>query len=268
MYKAKNGQIPLADTNMDYISFGTGKKALILLHGLGEGLRTLKGTALPMALMYRSFAKDYTVYSFGRRNLLPPDYTIREMAEDQKLAMDALGIKKADIVGVSMGGMIAQYLAIDHPEKVDSLILAVTAARPNPLLTASISQWMELALAGDHAALMASNIEKMYSEEYCRKVNRLIPIIAGITKPRSYQRFLIQAQACLNHNAYDELSRIQAPTIIVGGEKDLALGGEASREIHTRIPQSKLKMYPQWGHALYEEEKGFNQLILDFLAQR
>ena len=86
-----------------------------------------------------------------------------------------------------------------------------------------------------------------------------------LTKPKSYDRFYIQAKACLSHNAFEELHRIGVPTLVIGGEKDLALGGEASREIAGAVPGAKLKMYPQWGHGLYEEAKDFNQLLLDTL---
>ena len=71
LYNAKNGTVKIGNTTMDYIRFGTGEKNLILLPGLGDGLQTVKGTALPMAFMYRIFVKRYTVYAFSRKNMLP-----------------------------------------------------------------------------------------------------------------------------------------------------------------------------------------------------
>ena len=130
MFHAKNGTLRIGNTEMDYIRFGKGQRVLIMLPGLGDGLRTVKGTAVPMAFAYREFCKDFTAYAFSRKNELPQGYTTRDMARDQAEAMEQLGIQKADIFGVSMGGMIAQYLAVDHPEKVGKLILAVTAGRP------------------------------------------------------------------------------------------------------------------------------------------
>ena len=88
-----------------------------------------------------------------------------------------------------------------------------------------------------------------------------------LTKPKSYDRFFIQAEACLTHDAYALLPGITAATLVVGGEKDLALGGDASREIAVAMPNAELKMYPQWGHGLYEEEPEFNGLVLDFLKK-
>ena len=261
MYHAKNGHI----CGTDYIRFGTGQRVLVILPGLGDGLQTVKGTALPMAWMYRIFARDFTVYMFSRKADLPKNHSTREMAQDLRKVMDALEISKADILGVSMGGMIAQWLAIDHPEKVGKLILAVTSSRVNPILTESVTEWISQADAGDHTALMASNLRKIYSPDYCRKNQWMVPILGKVTKPKSYNRFLIQAQACLEHNTFELLPQISSPTLVIGGEKDKALGADASREIAAQIPQARLKMYDQWGHGLYEEAKDFNQVVLNFL---
>ena len=265
LYNAKNGTLKIGGSEMDYIRFGTGGKILVMLPGLGDGLRSVKGTALPMAFTYRVFAKDFTVYAFSRKNALPEGYTTKEMAADQAAAMEQLGIQKADVLGVSMGGMIAQYLAIDYPEKVGKLILAVTSARPNPVLTESIGEWVSCAKRGDHTAFMDSNVRRIYSEEYYRKNKWLVPIMGRLTKPKTYDRFFIQANACLKHRAYENLHQIQAPTLVIGGEKDNVLGGDAFREIVTQIPGAELRMYQQWGHGLYEEAKDVNQTILNFL---
>ena len=265
MYHAKNGTLNIGDTTMDYIRFGTGKRILVMLPGLGDGLRSVKGTALPMAFAYREFCKDFTVYAFSRKNELLKGYTTRDMAKDQAEAMEQLGIPKADIFGVSMGGMIAQHLAIDHPEKVNKLIFTVTSARPNPILTESIDEWVSCAKYGDHTAFMDSNVRRIYSESYYRKNKWLVPIIGKLTKPKSYDRFFIQADACRTHDAYESLHQIKAPTLVIGGERDQALGGDPSREIAAKIPGAELRMYEQWGHGLYEEEKKFNQVVIHFL---
>ena len=262
----KNGMVAIGNSDMDYIRFGRGEKVLILLPGLGDGLTTVKGTAMPTALMYRIFAKDYTVYMFSRKNGLPAGYTTRDMAKDQAEAMAQLGIEKADVVGVSMGGMIAQYLAIDYPEKVGKLVLTVTSARANPLLKESVEEWIALAKADDAAGFMDSNLRRIYSDEYYQKNKWMAPIVGNLTKPKSYERFFIQAQACLTHDAYGQLHRIQTPTLIIGGEKDIALGADASRELAGAIPGATLRMYEQWGHGLYEEAKDFKQTVLKFLS--
>ena len=131
LLNAKNGVVTIGDTEMDYISFGKGKEVLIILPGLGDGLTTVKGTALPFAMAYREYAANYKVYVFSRKNRLKEGYSTRDMAKDQAEAMEILGISKADIMGVSQGGMIAQYLAIDYPNLVNKLVLAVTLSNQN-----------------------------------------------------------------------------------------------------------------------------------------
>ena len=265
LWNAKNGKLKLDDAEMDYIRFGGGPQTLVMLPGLGDGLRTVKGTAVPMAAMYRAFAGDFTVYAFSRKSPLSEGYTTRDMARDQAEAMEALGIERAHILGVSMGGMIAQWLAIDHPEKVERLVLAVTSAEPNPILTESIGEWVALAGAGDTAGFMRSNLRRMYSDAYCRKNLWMAPIAGRLTRPKSYDRFYVQANACLTHNAAAHLHQIRARTLVLGGGQDKALGGDASRKIAAAIDGAALKMYPQWGHALYEEEKTFNRTVGEFL---
>ena len=261
----KNGTIRLSSGQMDYIRFGRGNRHLIMLPGLGDALQSVKGTALPMALMYRIFAKDFTVWMFSRKSPLATDCTTRDMARDQAEAMDILGIRTADIVGVSMGGMIAQHLAADFPDKVGKLVLVVTCAGSNPILTESIGEWVSFAEKGDHTGFMESNLRRIYSWDYYRKNKWMLPVLGRLTKPKSYDRFFIQAEACLHHDAFDVLSLIQSPTLVMGGQQDNALGGEASQEIAARIPGAKLRMYDRWGHGLYEEEPAFNRDVLNFL---
>ncbi len=265
LYNARNGTATVNGGTMDYIRFGTGKEHLILLPGLGDSLRSVKGTALPVALMYRVFAGDFTVWMFSRKQPLQAGCTTRDLARDQAEVMDALGIGKAHIFGVSMGGMIAQWLAIDHPEKVAKLVLAVTSPEPNPILRESVEEWIALAKAGDHTGFMESNLRRIYSDSYCRKNQWMVPILGRLTRPKSYERFFIQAEACLTHDAHGDLGSIQSPTLVIGGERDRALGGEASHQLAAAIPGARLHMYPQWGHGAYEEAKDFNHLVLSFL---
>lgn len=262
---AKDGRITFPDSTMDYLRFGAGDKVLIMLPGLGDGLRSIYGMALPMGLLYRMYAKEYTVYMFSRKARMPRGCTTEDMARHVVEAMDALGMEKAHFLGVSMGGMLAQHIAADYPEKVEKLVLVVTAPRPNPILTDSVTLWMQQAESGDHTGLMDSNLRLIYSEGYYRKNRWMVPFLGKFTKPKSYDRFLVMAQACLEHDAWNKLPSIAAPTLVIGGEKDETLGGDASREMAEAIPGAKLRMFPQWGHGLYEEAPEFNREVLEFL---
>lgn len=268
LYNAQNRNMKIGDTDFDYAVFGSGKKQMILIAGLGDGLRTMKGLALPIALMYRMFTKEYTVYMFSRRNAMPQGFTTRDMANDIIYAMHELNIDKADVVGVSQGGMIAQWMAIDHPEKVDNLVLVVTAIQNSEMIENNILRWKQMALDNDHIALMKDNVINMYSEAYAKK-NVWATYVSGLlTKPKNYDRFLVMADACLTHDTTKYLEKIKARTLIIGGEKDITVGIKDSYILADKIKNSELLVYPQWGHALYEEEKDFNRVVLQFLKAK
>ena len=254
--------------NIDYISFGSGAKNMVLLPGLGDSLRSIQDTAVPLSVAYRSFTKEYTVHVIGRRHNLPKGSTTRDMARDVASAMEALEVYKADVVGVSMGGMISQWLAIDHPELVNKLVLVVTSAKPNPVLTEALNEWMDYARRNDHTAFMESNLRRIYTQEYCEKYKWLVPFLGKFTQPKSYDRFFVHAHACFEHNAAEHLRQISAPTLVVGGEQDMALAGDSSRQIAAAIPGAKLYMYEKLGHGLYDEEKDFQSRVFKFLTAK
>ena len=264
LFNAKNGKVPLDGSEMYYVSFGRGEKKLVLLPGLSDGLATVKGKALLLAWPYRLFFGKYTVYMFSRRNDMPDGYTIREMAEDQAAALEKLGIENACVMGVSQGGMIAQYLAADHPGLVSRLVIAVSAPRVNSTIRGCVTEWLGLAERGDHRALMISTAEKSYSADYLKKFRRLYPVIGLAGRPKSYRRFIINAEAILSFDA-GESGRISCPTLIIGGEDDRIVGPDASYELHGAISGSRLFMYGGLGHALYEEAPDFNKRVFDFL---
>lgn len=266
-WNAKNGIVPIGNTEMSYASFGSGNKVLILLPGLSDGLATVDGKALMLAAPYRLFFKDYTVFMFSRKNELPDSYSIREMADDQAEAMRKLGIEKASVIGVSEGGMIAQYLAIDHADLVERLVIAVSAPNANDTVHSVVESWIELAKQDNHKRLMIDTAEKSYSEAYLKKYRKIYPVIGWIGKPKNYHRFLVNTNAILNFDCFDELNKIICPTLIIGGEADQIVGSDASYKIHQQIKGSELYMYEKFGHAAYEEADDFNKRVFDFLVR-
>lgn len=263
----KNGCVSIGNTGMYYAAFGEGPKKLAVLPGLSDGLATVKGKAWILASPYKKFLQGYTVYMFSRKNDMPEGYTIRDMARDQAQAMDRLGIDRAYVLGVSQGGMIAQRLAIDHPEMVAGLILAVTAPSANATARAVVSGWIGMAKRGDHTALMVDTAEKMYSEKYLQKNGRFFPLIARFTKPKDYDRFLKNADAILRFDAREELAKIICPTLILAGSDDRIVGNDAAHELHGGIAGSDLHVYEGLGHGAYEEAKDFYDRVLDFCNQ-
>ena len=260
----KNGSVTIGDTDMYYVSFGIGEKKLVVLPGLSDGLATVKGKALILSLPYRKFFRDYTVYIFSRRNDMPEGYTIRNMSEDQVLAMRELNIDQAYLLGVSQGGMIAQYMAIDYPEMVTKLILAVTAPNANTVVKENVSSWIDMVKRDDHTALMVDTAEKMYSEKYLQKSRKYFPVLASLTKPRTYERFLRNAYAILKFDCRQELSKISCPTLIIAGSDDDTVGNDAAEEMSMAIADSQLYVYEGLGHAAFEEADDFYERIRAF----
>ena len=264
MLHARNGSVELPTGTQDYIRFGNGAKTMIMLPGVGEVLKTVKGMALPFALLYRSLAKDFTVYVFSRRRVLSPGMTTRDMAEDLNGAMEAQGLSKAAIVGVSQGGMIAQWLALDHPDKVERLVLVVTLSRPNDVIKDVISRWLQMADQGDYKGIMLDTAERSYSPKRLKQSRLEYGLLGSIGKPKSFDRFRIQAASCLTHDTYDLLDQISCQTLVIGGKEDQIVTGQASVEIAGKIPNCQLFLYEGLGHGLYEEAPDFLKRVSEF----
>ena len=251
---------------MDYVTFGKGKQPLVIIPGLGDGLQTVKGMAQMLALTYREFAKVYKVYVFSRINELPENYTTQNMAADVAEAMEVLNITSAYVIGISQGGMIAQWLAVDFPEKVERLILTVTTAKLNSLGRERITRWLELNQTGTYKELMLDIASHSYTTKSFRKIKYLYRITGIFGRIKDKQRIAIQALSCLKHDSRVVLGKINCPTLIIGAEKDNVLGVEASLELHQRIKFSQLTILPECGHALYEQNKDFQKRVLVFLG--
>ncbi len=264
LYNAKELKLTASGMQFDYIRFGSGKKPLIMIQGLNT--RGIKGAALSLAYMYRIFAKEYTVYLFDRRPVVYDGITVRDMAADIASAMDALGLKNADVFGTSQGGMIAQYLAIDRPDLVRRLVLAVTLSRNNDTVKQVVGDWIEMAERGDMKIFILDMAEKMYSETYVKKYRLLMPLLTILQKPKDVKRFVILAKSCLTCDTYDILDKIKCPTLVIGGKQDKVVSGIASEEIAEKLG-CRLHMYDHLGHAAYEEAQDFNQMVYDFLSE-
>lgn len=264
MYGAKELKLAAGGTEFDYIRFGKGEKTLVMIQGLNT--RGLKGAAIPLAYMYRIFAKEYTVYLFDRRPKVYDGITVKDLARDLADCMDALGLTNADVIGVSEGGMIAQYLAIDRPDLVNKLVLAVTLARNNDTVISTIEKWIELTEKGDMRGLVVDMAEKMYSDKYVKRYRPFFPLFAILQKPKDTARFITLARSCLTCDTYRELDKIKCPTLVIGGRQDKVVGENAMTEIAEAIG-CEMYLYDDLGHAAYEEARDFNLRVLKFLRK-
>ena len=262
---AKEFTISIHGSQCDCIRFGKGSKTMIMLQGLNT--RGIKGASLSLAWMYRIFAKEYTVYLFDRRENLPKDVTVRELAADVAAAMDALDLSKADILGVSQGGMIAQYLAMDRPDLVDKMVLAVTLSKNNPTVETVLENWISMTEQGAWSDLVEDMAVKMYSTAYVRRYRPFMKLLTRLQTPKDVPRFLTLTRACLTCDTYGQLDKIQCPVLVIGGGQDLLVTGEASEEIAEKLG-CQLYMYEDLGHAVYEEARDFNKRVLAFFEER
>ena len=141
----------LSDQGVDYVTFGQGDKVLVIITGLSlQGLSDISDLAI-YSLFYR-FAKEYKVYIFDRKDHIEEGISIENMADDLYHSLQELHIAKASIIGMSQGGMIAQLFAIKYPQKVTSLVLALTFSRNNDISRDTIEGWIEMAKNGEVAS--------------------------------------------------------------------------------------------------------------------
>lgn len=260
----KEGKISIPSGNLNYISFGKGQKNLVIIQGLN--VRDIKGAGASLALMYKMFAKDYRVWFFDRRSIVKDGLTNWDLAEDIYFAMKALQIDSADVFGVSQGGMIALALTLEHPGCVRKLVLGVTSSRANETIKKVVGRWINCARNKDHVTINKDTFSLMYTEKYLKKYKPFMPLLVRMIKPKDFGRFAILASGILDFDCYDRLNEIKCPVLVLGGVRDKITTGDASVEIAEKL-NCKIHMYPEYGHAAYEEAKDFNNRVYAFLLE-
>lgn len=265
MYSAKNATLSMNGKTIDYVTFGKGKKPLVIIPGLGDGLQTVKGKAQLFSLSYRLLAKHYKIYVFSRINELRQGYTTRDMAADVAEAMETLNLDTAYVMGISQGGMIAQWLAADFPERVQRIILAVTTAKPSQLAKERIKHWQKLSQSGTFRDLMLDIAKHSYTQNSYQKWRFLSNIMGRLGRIKDEKRIAIQSQSCLTHDSLEVLKEIQCPTLIIGALEDDVIGVDGSKVLAKAISDCQLLILKHSGHALYEENKAFQEAVCGFL---
>ena len=265
MSSTKGKTLYFNEKSMDYVTFGKGKKSLVIIPGLGDGLQTVKGKAQLFSLSYRLLAKRYKIYVFSRINELRQGYKTRDMAADVAEAMEVLNITSAYVMGISQGGMIAQWLAVDFPEKVQKLILAVTTAKPSQLARERIEHWQKLSQSGNFNHLMLDIAKHSYTQKSYQKSRLLYNIMGRLGRIKDEKRIAIQSQSCLTHDSLEVLKEIHCPTFVLGALEDDVVGVDGSKELAKAISGCQLLILKHSGHALYEENKTFQEAVCEFL---
>jgi 3-oxoadipate enol-lactonase len=245
----------VGDIDINYQIQGSGSP-LLLIMGLSFSLLDW-GTELPALL-----APNHQLILFDNRDAgltsqSQRDYTIADMADDTAGLLDALKIPKAHIFGVSMGGAIAQELALRHPSKVDKLILGCTFAG------GTCSQF------GDFSPLLNGKVEDLlFTPTYIKSNEKLIKDHLAKAQPLHSKGEALQRQlkAIGTHNTCDTLSKILAPTLIITGDSDTAIPSSNSDFLVKEIPNAKLETIPDAAHGFtFSHAAKTAQLIYDFL---
>lgn len=252
----------LSSGSLNYLCFGSGSTPLIMIQGLNT--RGIHGSGMMLAWMYRKFTKDFRVYFFDRPFHLSKEVTIEELTDSIIEAMELLSLQSATVLGVSQGGMIAQKLAIKRPDLVKKLVLAVTLSQNNENVERVIHHWVELVEQNRFKELTWDMAKKMYTDAYLKWMKPFLPLLVLVNRPKDPERFIALAKACLTCDTYCSLNKIQCETLVIGAKGDKIVTAEASMEIADKIG-CELILYENYGHAVYEEAKDFNQRIYEFI---
>jgi len=251
--EAGKGFLRVNGTDIYYLLAGDGPP-LVLVMGLagntdwwGEGFLEI-------------LSRDFRLLAFdnrgaGRSGFPEGPYTIPILAEDTEAIMEAMGWEKAFVAGFSMGGMIAQELALNRPELVEKLVLISTfcggeeAVQPEPEILSLINSPKdgipEEVVARGTAWLL---FPKEFLEEHPETMEDFVRLyLKAPISPRAYAK---QVEAVARWGSYQRLPRIQCPTLVITGDQDVIIPPENSRILAERIPGAVLQVIPGAGHGL------------------
>ncbi len=260
-------KVRVGGVELFYEAAGEGE-AVVLIMGFG-------GDHLAWGFQFREVAARYRAVAFDNRGAGQSDapdvaYTTRMMADDTVGLMDALGIDRAHIVGASMGGMIAQEVALAHPSRVRSLQLHCTFARPDPQTRALMAAWRAARPSLSREHYMRLQFLWLFSPATWQERPDFIDVILanGLANPHPQSEigFIRQGDAVLAHDTLDRLPTLRTPTLVTVGEDDILVPPRFSRLLAERIPGAELHTVAAAGHVhFWEQVEAFNQLCLKFL---
>ncbi len=252
-----------------------------IVEGQGEPLFLIMGFAGPKILWLsqrRAFRKHYQVVIYdnrgaGRSSKPPGPYTMQMMADDAVGLMDHLGIERAHVLGASMGGMIAQHIALSYPDRVRKLILACTFARRDAD-GGRTSEWMKRVGLRDDAtndelrAIDLRRIGPAYSLAFNGRLAGMVagPLMRLLGGLLATEGARAQFEAMLDHDTLDQLHTIQTPTLVIVGDADRLHRCNASDAIASRMPNARLVKVEGGSHIFFIGKRDrFNREVLGFL---
>jgi 3-oxoadipate enol-lactonase len=246
---------------------GAGAPVLLIM-GLGYPSCMWHRTRPGLAIRYRTVALDNR--GVGQSDVPPGPYQMALMASDAAAVLDAAGVKRAHIFGVSMGGMIAQEFALQYPDRVYSLVLGCTApGGPNAVKAEPEARDLLMArgkMTPDQA--MEASVPYIYAPTTPRA---RIEEDFAVRRKRftSLQGYMAQLQGIISWEAYSRLSTIRVPTLVIHGESDRLVPPANGRLIAEGIPGARLVVLPQASHIFTTDQPDAAlDAILDFLSEQ
>jgi 3-oxoadipate enol-lactonase len=260
---ARNGPVALA-----YDVRGRGSP-LILIQGLGIGRWGWEPVADRLARRFQVITIDNR--GIGASDTPPGHYSTRMMADDVLAVLDHAGIQQASLIGTSLGGMIAQELALAHPERVDKLVLVATIpggprSRPMPLPTTYLFAWAPFMTS---KAKLHQFVHATLGPKTLRRRPKVARRLAArkLTHPQSQHAWRAQAEAGMLFNPLGRQRRITQPTLIVQGTADQVVTPGNAEILAGLLRDARLQWFDGAGHLLYwEQPKRFVRIVTDFLT--
>lgn len=250
------------------------------IHGQGEPLVMIGGagtdTSIWLAVL-AELARHFQVILFdsrgaGKTDMPEGTYSTELMAQDTYQFMQRLNLKSAHIVGHSLGGAVAQQLALQNPEAVRRLILCGTFGKLNLISRYVIKSSVDMHRAGVPSTLLYNNhIPWLYSQTFLADRQKIQVLFdkAGKTKTRPELEGLArQGDACLNHDTLDKLNQIPHQTLVVSADCDLMIPLESAEEMVAKLPNARLAIIEKTAHLfIIEKPHEFSNLVINFLKE-
>ena len=237
--------------DIDVACFESGRgEPLVLVHGLADDHRAWRRT-LP-DLMFRHRVLLYDLRGHGETSLGRPAGTLRQLGEDLVGLLDTLGVEKASIAGFSLGGTIAMRVGIDHPGRVDRLVLVATSSR----VGRSAAGWYRerRAMVEHEDSWLRETLDRDTADVYAQAPNELEEGLQirrqSTADPRGYGNACAAMAGLFEAPLDPELGQIKAPTLIVASELDQHCPPKAAEIIHSGIPGSRVEVFKGGGHAI------------------
>lgn len=246
----------------DFVKIGDSGITVVVIPGLSTQKVTGANDALETT--FGDFKGNFTIYVVDRPDEVPDDCTNEYLAETIVETMQAQGVFEACVIGVSQGGMIAQHLAVKHPEFVKALVLGATLCRANDQFTGVIEHWMQLVESDDYEEFKNDAFRRFYSDEFLQATGLLDNVPGVALRPNDKEWFRRLASACLTAGPADRLSEITCPTLVLGGGLDSVVTIAGSEEIAATLGCG-LHIYPNLRHAIYDETPDFYKRSMEFL---